>query len=213
MSAIRAFLGGSFDPIHLGHLSMAHHVYQALHHHRVKNFFVQLLPTAGNPFKHKPTPAHHRLAMLQLATKNTPIGICTYELQKTPPVYTVDTVKHLKACYPDDRLIFVMGKDSLIALPTWKDSQAILNHVSLWVFDRKSCFDDTLDTALSARLSYNLNDVLNQTGGIYHDITPIMSISSSHIRSLLSQNPTLAEPFLSSNVLDYITSHALYDGL
>lgn len=211
MSTIRAFLGGSFDPVHLGHMMMACHVFKQLStHFATCKVQVYLLPTAGNPFKGQPTCTQHRLAMLKLATQDTPIHIHEYEIHQPPPVYTIDTVRHFASLYPDDRLIFIMGKDSLLALPTWKDGQKILHHANLWVFDRDITPSQTLDKTLATHLSNDINQLLTHTGVIYQDTTPIMSISSSHIRQLLTQNPSLAEPFLSPKVLAYLTSHALY---
>ena len=113
--AIRAYLGGSFDPVHNGHLQMALYVYQSLlpiaeqQQHELQ---VSLLPNARSPFKADSTDPKHRLAMLKLAIKNTPLQINELELWQTPPVYTIDSVKTLRARYPHDDLIFIMGMDS-----------------------------------------------------------------------------------------------------
>jgi nicotinate-nucleotide adenylyltransferase len=103
--AIRAYLGGSFDPVHNGHLQMALYVYQSLlpiaeqQQHELQ---VSLLPNARSPFKADSTDPKHRLAMLKLAIKNTPLQINELELWQTPPVYTIDSVKTLRARYPHD---------------------------------------------------------------------------------------------------------------
>lgn len=215
---IRAFLGGSFDPVHLSHLQMATHVHQALSQFiqndprgQFAKIDVSLLPTAGNPFKGKPTADAHRLEMLHLATQGTPIDIDTHELAQTPPVYTIDTVRHLRQIYPNDRLIFIMGQDSLHALPTWKDGDEILDFVNIWAFMRGD-FKPVGD--LSAQVLENLTDdlgeFLSQNGRIYQDSTPIPSMSSSMVRKMLADHNPEARQFLTKRVLDYIDKHAIY---
>ena len=144
--AIRAYLGGSFDPVHNGHLQMALYVYQSLlpiakqQQHELQ---VSLLPNARSPFKADSTDPKHRLAMLKLAIKNTPLQINELELWQTPPVYTIDSVKTLRARYPHDSLIFIMGMDSAQSLDKWKNGLALTDHVNLWVFNRLSIGENT----------------------------------------------------------------------
>ena len=90
--AIRAYLGGSFDPVHNGHLEVALHVYQDLlpsAKQQNRPLHVSLLPNARSPFKTQSTDPAHRLAMLQLATQDTPIQINELELWQAPPVFII----------------------------------------------------------------------------------------------------------------------------
>ena len=140
-SAIRAYLGGSFDPVHQGHLQMALVVYHGLRQltqGQLRPVHVALLPNARSPFKDHSTAANHRLAMLELAITDTPLEICTHELWQAPPVYTIDTVKALRKKHPNDTLIFIMGADSMLSLPRWRQGLALTDYVHLWVFDRYS---------------------------------------------------------------------------
>ena len=144
--AIRAYLGGSFDPVHNGHLQMALYVYQSLlpiAKQQQRELQVSLLPNARSPFKADSTDPKHRLAMLKLAIKNTPLQINELELWQTPPVYTIDSVKTLRARYPHDDLIFIMGMDSAQSLDKWKNGLALTDHVNLWVFNRLSIGENT----------------------------------------------------------------------
>jgi len=139
--AIRAYLGGSFDPVHNGHLEVATSVYQHLlpiAKEQQRTLHVSLLPNARSPFKTQSTDPNHRLAMLKLATKNTPIQISELELWQAPPVYTIDSVRALRQRYPNDSLIFIVGMDSAHSLDKWKDGLRLTDHVSLWVFNRQS---------------------------------------------------------------------------
>ena len=144
--AIRAYLGGSFDPVHNGHLQMALYVYQSLlpiAKQQQRELQVSLLPNARSPFKADSTDPKHRLTMLKLAIKDTPLQINELELWQTPPVYTIDSVKTLRARYPHDSLIFIMGMDSAQSLDKWRNGLALTDHVNLWVFNRLSIGENT----------------------------------------------------------------------
>ncbi|AMN48703.1 nicotinate-nicotinamide nucleotide adenylyltransferase [Psychrobacter sp. P2G3] len=139
--AIRAYLGGSFDPVHEGHLQMAMHVYQDLlpiAEEQQRKLHVSLLPNARSPFKDESTNPEHRLTMLKLATQNTPLKISELELWQTPPVYTINSVQTLRERYPNDCLIFIMGMDSARSLDKWKDGLQLTDYVNLWIFNRFS---------------------------------------------------------------------------
>lgn len=215
---IHAFLGGSFDPVHRSHLQMAMHVWHTLSQF-IKNsqnsqfdkVIVSLLPTAGNPFKDKPTADAHRLEMLRLATQGTPINIDTHELAQTPPVYTIDTVRHFRQTHPHDKLIFIMGQDSLYDLPTWKGGDEILDFVNIWAFMRGDFIqNDDFAAQILENLTDNLGDFLSQSGKIYQDSTPITAMSSSMIRKLLTNGNSEAGRFLTKSVADYIDKYAIY---
>ncbi|MDN3440420.1 nicotinate-nicotinamide nucleotide adenylyltransferase [Psychrobacter sp. APC 3279] len=155
--AIRAYLGGSFDPVHHGHLEVALHVYQdllPLAKQQNRPLHVFLLPNARSPFKTQSTDPAHRLAMLQLATKDTPIQINELELWQAPPVYTIDSVRTLRQQYPNDCLIFIMGMDSARSLDKWKDGLHLTDHVNLWVFNRQSSIN--VNDGISEKFSDSL---------------------------------------------------------
>ena len=137
--AIRAYLGGSFDPVHNGHMHMAMTVYNTLtpiatEHNR--ELQVSLLPNARSPFKTQSTDPNDRLAMLKLAEQQTPLLINELELWQTPPVYTIDSVRALRNQYPRDSLIFIMGMDSARSLAQWKEGLQVTDYVNLWIFNR-----------------------------------------------------------------------------
>ncbi|MEN6669801.1 nicotinate-nicotinamide nucleotide adenylyltransferase [Psychrobacter sp. B38] len=142
--AIRAYLGGSFDPVHKGHVQMAMIVYQHLlpiAEEEQRDLHVSLLPNARSPFKTHSTDPAHRLAMLKLATQETPIQINELELWQAPPVYTIDSVRTLRQRYPNDSLIFIMGMDSARSLDQWKEGLRLTDSVNLWIFSRVGMSD------------------------------------------------------------------------
>ena len=146
--AIRAYLGGSFDPVHNGHLQMAMYVYQhllPLAKQQQCDLYISLLPNARSPFKEQSTNPEHRLAMLKLAIQDTPLQINELELWQTPPVYTIDSVQTLRTRYPNDSLIFIMGMDSARSLDKWKHGLELTDYVNLWVFNREENFEFTKD--------------------------------------------------------------------
>ena len=139
-SVIRAYLGGSFDPVHNGHLQLAMYVYEHLSplaKLQQRELQVSLLPNARSPFKEDSTNPEQRLAMLKLAIQDTPLQINEFELWQAPPVYTIDSVQTLRDRYPNDSLIFIMGMDSARSLDKWKDGLSLTDYVNLWVFNRE----------------------------------------------------------------------------
>ncbi|NRD69759.1 nicotinate (nicotinamide) nucleotide adenylyltransferase [Psychrobacter okhotskensis] len=168
--AIRAYLGGSFDPVHNGHLQMAMYVYQHLFpiaKQQQRALQVSLLPNARSPFKDKSTNPEHRLAMLKRATQESPLQISELELWQTPPVYTIDSVRTLRRRYPNDSLIFIMGMDSARSLDKWKDGLRLTEDVNLWIFNReenaefhKNLPETTLLTPLKSQLPMPLPSLI-----------------------------------------------------
>ena len=161
--AIRAYLGGSFDPVHDGHLQMAMTVYQRLlpiAKQQQRALHVSLLPNARSPFKEKSTDPKHRLAMLKLATLNTPLQINELELWQTPPVYTIDSVRTLRQRYPHDSLIFIC-MDSALSLSKWKNGLELTDYVNLWVFNRDDLSDiNNKNNRLLATTTHSANKTL-----------------------------------------------------
>ena len=142
--AIRAYLGGSFNPVHNSHIQMAMHVYTALADiaaEQNRTLDVSLLPNARSPFKEDTIDPAHRLAMLKLAIQDTPLHISELELWQTPPVYSINSVRTLRERYPNDSLIFIMGMDSARSLDKWKNGLELTDYVNLWIFDRHN-FDN-----------------------------------------------------------------------
>jgi nicotinate-nucleotide adenylyltransferase len=117
-----ALLGGTFNPVHGGHLLIAEAARQAFHLDRV--IFV---PAGQPPHKKRPlTSAQHRLAMLRLAVRGNPFfRISDWEIKQKRVVYTVETLEHFRKQWPKAALHFIIGSDSLKDLPRWKDSKRL----------------------------------------------------------------------------------------
>ena len=113
------FLGGSFDPVHFGHLIAAQDVLEQYHLDRLI-----LVPAAQAPLKPADVKsgAEDRLAMLRAATEwDHRLELSDYELTKGGISYTIDSVRHFQAIYPRDELFWIIGGDQLPLLHRWKD--------------------------------------------------------------------------------------------
>ena len=112
-------LGGTFDPVHIGHLLAARDAGEALD--RLRVIFV---PTAIPPHKldREISPAKIRMAMLQLAIRDQPaFAVSDVELRREGPSFSIDTVEVLKGDLPGSELFFLIGRDNLRAIRTWKE--------------------------------------------------------------------------------------------
>lgn len=217
---IRAYLGGSFDPVHLGHLTMAHTTALTLDSQHIAHR-TALLPSR-NPFKH----THHttdsdRIAMLTLALDeynrhhHCQLALDRFELDffgGDTATYTLDTLIALKNTYPDDTLIFIIGQDSLNTLPRWKGGLELLKLAHFWVFTR---YNTVIDWEYQPFLMTLPTLIAKPYGGIYLDNTPIADISSTAIRQMLAQGyhhplDNFDKPAILPSVLEYITKHQLY---
>jgi nicotinate-nucleotide adenylyltransferase len=113
------FLGGSFDPVHFGHLMAAQDAYEQCGLDRLF-----LVPAAQAPLKPSDmqSSAEDRLAMLRAAVEwDQRFEISDYELKKGGVSYTVDSARYFRACFPDDELYWIIGGDQLPKLHLWKD--------------------------------------------------------------------------------------------
>lgn len=126
-------LGGTFDPVHGGHLALARAALR-----RLKLDQILFVPARLSPLKDsKPTPAKHRLAMLRLATKGMrKARIEALELKRPGPSYTVDTLKALKRKYPGAELFLILGKDAARDLSKWKNPIGVRLLAEICIFPR-----------------------------------------------------------------------------
>ena len=125
-----AYYGGTFDPVHLGHLTVATRLLDLF---ELDEF--AFLPAYHAPHKpdSKPTSAYHRYAMLCLATEDEPrIKVSQLELETGEKRYTIDTLGQLKTFHAGETLFFVMGADSWADILTWRRWEGVLlstNHI------------------------------------------------------------------------------------
>jgi nicotinate-nucleotide adenylyltransferase len=127
--------GGTFDPIHKGHLAIAKQAKNQL-----GLDFVYFIPAYIPPHKqqHSPAAAQHRLRMMMLAVKGKKeFKISTIELKRRGISYTVDTLRYFKRQFPKSELFLIIGADNLVQFNSWKSPKTILQLASLAVYKRK----------------------------------------------------------------------------
>ena len=128
------FLGGSFDPVHFGHLLAAQDAYEQYHLDRL--IFV---PAAQAPLKPNDaqSSAEDRLAMLRLATEwDRRFEVSDIELRRGGVSYTVDSARHFRGLYPDDQLFWIIGGDQLPKLHLWKNVAELAQLVEFIFLER-----------------------------------------------------------------------------
>lgn len=191
-------LGGTFDPVHHGHLHLA---IQMLEIHNLSE--VWWIPAQINPLKGNPlTPAQHRLEMLKLALADIPqFKILEEELKREGPSYTIDTLRELKKTIAQDcKLHLILGDDALANFTQWKEPGEIVRLAPPLIGARNSArFPETLE------MPKELREVL------MHGWTaiPLMEISATDIRKRLKMR-RFCEHLLPVKVLDYISRFGLY---
>ncbi len=223
-SAPLVLIGGSFDPVHVGHISMAERLQAS-----IPQAHICFLPTAGSPFKRTQTSAKHRLAMLRLALRDTTFGVDTTDLKGTPPTFTLDTLQHIRRRIgPSRPIIFALGEDSFRSLPRWKGEFSLLAYAHLWVFGRatQSLPAVTISQTASnaqlqelARLFPELESRLVSTpshlfatpaGSIFLDVFIPPPISSTLLRDALAEHLGTSVGLVPRRVLRYIQQSNLY---
>ncbi|MGH1471744.1 MAG: nicotinate-nucleotide adenylyltransferase [Cellvibrionaceae bacterium] len=204
--------GGTFDPIHFGHLRMALEFKQQLGLDEMR-----LVPCHKPPHRQLPMAnAKHRASMVEEALKNCPdltIDLC--ELENPEPSYSVHTLQHLrKALGENVSLCLAMGMDSLVGLQSWYQWEEILKLAHIIVASRPS-YDAPLSGNLSEYIDQHKADkeVLSKKthGSIIIRQLSLLPISSTDIRAGFTKNES-PQFLLPDSVLSYIHANQLYQG-
>lgn len=208
-------LGGSFDPIHFGHLRLAQEALEFLSLSEIR-----FIPAGHPPHRGPPKVSDaHRLAMLELALQNNPsFRIDPCELGKITPTYTIQTLHALRAeAGRDAPLVLFMGADQFMALHTWRQWRELTDLAHILVAMRPSTEPFAPDALTPEVSAWFRNHLKNDRGALRGHaaghifllgLTPL-AISSTAIRSTIAagQSPRYLLP---DPVLDYIRAHNLY---
>lgn len=210
MSRRVGLLGGTFDPVHHGHLRSALEVRDWLALDELR-----LVPSARPPHRAVPgASAHERLDMAELAVRgDTGLEVDDRELFRERPSYTVETLESVRAeIGPDAALFFVLGWDAFCALPTWHRWSELLGLCSLVVLQRPD-YDLEVPEVLKDLLAARSVTEPAQACASFGEIVPLvqtpLAISATHIRSLLAEGRS-PRFLLPDAVLDYIETKGLY---
>ncbi len=190
--------GGSFNPIHLGHLAMAKAALE-----QVPEATLVFMPAACSPFKVNQTLAqeHHRLAMCQLTANNdVRMQVSDMEFTMEKPSYTVHTVKRLLQEKPDE-YYFLCGADSFLSLFGWKDIETLANLVTFLVANREGSSQETLQQQ---------KEKIEGIGGkVVFLPMEKFPVSSTQVREALTTGKN-AQQYVSPQVFRYIQENNLY---
>ena len=185
--------GGTFDPIHLGHLILAESCREACRLDRV------LFVVSGEP-PHKPrdrTPPGDRVEMVRIAIAGHAVFEASeIELSRPGPHYTFETLEALRAERPDDELFFLIGADSLQDLPTWRRPERIAELASLVVVDRPGIAPPVPDLGPAARPVVRVE-------------SPLIEIASRDLRRRIAEGRTIRYR-VPRGVEAYIAEQGLY---
>jgi nicotinate-nucleotide adenylyltransferase len=191
-------LGGTFDPIHIGHLVVAEEA-------RIKVGFDEVLFVPARQPLLKPdrniTPANHRVEMVRRAITDNPyFKLCALEIERPGPSYTVDTLTMLRDQLGNEAsLFFILGRDTLAELPSWKEPKRLVQLCSLVVAPRLGAKD-------LKHLETEIPGLLDKV--IQLDM-PVIGISSSGVRQRMARGLPIRY-LVPTAVQEYITEQKIY---
>jgi nicotinate-nucleotide adenylyltransferase len=183
-----ALFGGTFDPVHLGHVHLAQLAKEKLRLNEVR-----FLPCRISPHKSgtMPTSPRDRIKMLRLATRDLPWAVVDeFETMREGPSYSWQTAEAMKARFPDARLFWIMGTDQWKALPDWAKPERLAACVEFIVFARGE-------------------PPLPQKGCVLHAVEGAHPASATAIRGAIRAGEK-AHPWLHPEVSRWIAEHGLY---
>ncbi len=207
--------GGSFDPVHRGHLAPVEEAAA-----RLGLDEVLYVPAYCPP--HKPTgpsaPSHHRFAMLALALEPYPaFRLSDFEVARGGTTYTVETLRQMRALHPDEEIVLVVGSDALVSLETWRAWREIVDGCRVAVLYREP-FDyrrtrEALPPELTARLAPEGVPLGEAPEGatIFWGSNAPVTISSTWLRRAIPAGEDL-NGSLPASVASYVKRHGLYLG-
>ena len=214
-----ALYGGTFDPIHLGHLEVAKKVSRLF---EIEELLFVLAQTAPHKLLRDVTPALQRYAMLALATQNEPrLLISTFELDAPGRSYTVDTLAHFKSELPQSDLFFIMGADSWAEVTTWRECDRLLSLANHIVVSRPGYELATghIKPGLTTRIAdlrglgkERAAETIRGSEGerIFITDAVMTDVSATDIRRAARENSGELSSMVPAGVADYIRKYGLY---
>lgn len=193
-------MGGTFDPIHNGHLILSEHIREEYSLDKII-----FIPTGRPPHKDLDNISYNniRKEMVELTISSNPFfTISTIELENEETSYTIDTIKKIQKTYIDDELYLIIGGDSLLNLEAWKDYEELISTSNIIVADR---YGPNMEKVVEKINEFNHR----YNGNIVKANTPIIHISSTNIRDRISKD--LSIKYLLPNILEeYIIKNNIY---
>lgn len=185
-------MGGSFNPVHAGHLMLADYLVQF---GGLDEVWLMLSPL--NPLKadqDAPTDDSHRMEMLRIATRHTPhVGVTDIELSLPRPSYSCTSLRALRERYPECRFSLVIGSDNWLCFDRWRNHREIIAEFTPVIYPRPG---------------YPVDPATLPDGVSIVD-APVFEISSTFIRSAIAEGHDMTN-FLPPGVYEYICAESLY---
>lgn len=199
--------GGTFNPVHFGHLRTALEVTELFDLNQLR-----LIPCRLPAHRRQPdVAAEMRLAMLHLACTDMPdFYVDRRELDRAGPSYMVDTLVSLRAEYPGDSLLLFIGLDAFAGLSNWHQWQRLFDYAHVVVMTRPNCEVSELPAFLRQKICTERESLRQQTAGLlYFQGVTALDISATAIRDVIAsgRNPKFLLP---DAVISYIRQHQLY---
>jgi len=185
MTSRIGLLGGTFDPIHNGHIAIAKTAIQQLKLDKL------LLIPAGNPWqKSEFSDSKHRLEMVKKAGNDLEkVEVSDIEVNKTGPTYTFETLQELHKKYPNSELILILGSDAVAGFDTWKEPNLVKTLARIYLVQRAGDFTQ----------DWHFDRIQ----------MPPIEISSTEIREKVKNNESISE-LVPKLVNEYISANGLY---
>lgn len=205
-----AVFGGTFDPVHIGHLRSALEVAQAL-----KLDAVRLVPNALPPHRAAPNvSAQQRLQMVELAIANEPLlTVDARELKRDKPSWTIDTLISLRQeLAPHDQLFFVLGWDAFCGLSSWHRWDELLEHCHLLVLQRPDMqlqAPAAVHALIDNKVATDWQEITSPAGSVVFLQQTPLAVSATQIRALLSEGENIRY-LVPDAVLEFIQTQGLY---
>lgn len=191
-------MGGTFDPIHNGHLMLGAYAYD-----NFKLDEVWFLPNGHPPHKSGEINADDRLEMVKLAIEgDSRFQLNTYETEREAYSYSYQTLENFKVIYPEHDFYFIIGADSLFAIESWKEPGRVLGACTILA----ACRDDKDTDDMNRQIAY-LTEKYNARIKLLK--TPLMDVSSSDIRKMAGHGMDIGD-VVPKTVSEYIKTHHLY---
>lgn len=193
-------IGGTFNPIHNGHILLANYCKEKLNLNKII-----FIPTYTPPHKSDKDLVSevHRLNMCSIAVRNfEDYLVSDIEIKRKGKSYTYETLTNLKEIYPDDSLYFITGADMFLTLEKWKNPNVIFDKAIIAAVPRNRMDFEVLNSHY-----INFLKPLGATACIFDE--PVLSVSSTFIRENID-NYDLIESLIDRNVYEYITKNNLY---
>lgn len=191
-------MGGTFDPIHNGHLMLGVCAYD---HFTLDEIW--FLPNGNPPHKSGETDVNDRLEMVKLAiSSDARFRLNTYETERKTHSYSYETLEEFRKMYPEHEFYFIIGADSLFSIESWRKPERVLRACTILA----ACRDDKSIGDMNKKIAE-----LTEKYGAQIELlkAPLMDVSSSDIRRMAAYGMSV-ESLVPHKVSEYMKSHELY---